>query len=334
MRRVGIIFNPGAGKSSFFRAIGKLLYQTFAASNYHLITGPGPFGACYMPKATQVVSLPNVDLPVAFRTIVKAFVDQGVELIIGVGGDGTLNFLATYLLELRADTVLMGVAGGTANVGPLIRFNAARLQEFDPDKLYTRNLCPLEIRLEQKLIGYAFVDVVIGDTFLGTFQGHLETFSASKFLKEGVKQPQLPSQDLGCFVIKKGIQRFEVKHIAQIIASPLYYTQFYKGKAITGALCWAPFLGAAAAVVWTNVPIIAPQISSNFYPEPVNMGMILVRPEEQVEIRGMAHSACIIADGNPLDFLGDKTLTILTSKRGVRVAGPRPLEEDCYPLGL
>jgi hypothetical protein len=331
---VGVIFNPGAGRSSLFHAIGELLSQKLEAAGCRVITASGPFGARYIPKATQVIPLSSADLPSAFRAIVTAFVDQGANIIAGVGGDGTLNLLATQLLHFQADVALMGIAGGTANVGPLIRFNIARLQEFDLRKLYTYNLSPLEIWLDKDHIGYAFVDVVIGDTFLGTFEGRLETFSASKFLKEGMKEPQLPSQDLGCFIVKKGKHRFEVKHIAQIVASPLYHVRFYSGKAITGALCWAPFLEAAGAVVWTTTPIIDPRISPSFYPEPVNLGMILLRPEDRVEISGTARSACIIVDGNPLDFLGDKILTILVSKRKLQVVSPRPFEEDCYPLGL
>lgn len=332
---VGIVFNPYAGKREIFPIVGELLVRCFSAAGFRFVAGEGPFGGDHLPGKIRIIPLPK-ELPKALKQAAETFVLLRVKVVVGVGGDGTLNYLASRLLELGASTAIMGVAAGTANVGPLIRFNLERLRRFDPTKCHIHTVTPLEVCLGGNFLGYAFVDAVIGNTFLGVREGGLEAFSARCFLQKGTKEPLRPSRDLGQFIVQHGANVFEVNHVAQVIASSLHHTRFYIGKAITGPLCWAYFLGATGAIIFSSVPIVDPYITLASYQEtePVELKIVVFAPGEQVEVRGSSPDAFVILDGNPMVALGNEPLVVALTNRMVRVISPRPEEEDCYPIGF
>jgi len=114
-------------------------------------------------------------------------------LKIASGGDGTLNNIASSLLDLGWKVPLLGVAAGTANVGPLLRFSPKRFKLADLSSLSIEAVGAVEVLKDSTRMGYAFVDVILGKTFIGTIDGKTVNLSAEAFLMRHEKIVERPT---------------------------------------------------------------------------------------------------------------------------------------------
>lgn len=334
VKRVGVLFNPAAGRADCFNMIGKALSDKFASCD-EFVTGPGDFGAKFILGA-RVLSLHNArSHGVGLEELVDVFCNFGLDLLIGVGGDGTLNRLASRLLQRNQLVPLMGIAAGTANVGPLIQFNRRALELFDLSKVEVFEVRPITVWIQNRHCGYAFVDAIIGETFLGTVNRSMECLDASAFYynKEKKKRPANIGVMKGVR-ISKGRRSYVLPDISQIIAAPINSARFYIGKAVTGALCWAWHLGKEAVVSFTSTNIVDPYVDLDHLAErePIVVGHILFGRQEIVEIKGVPEDKFLILDGNPVCPAGGQVIRIGVMSRGVLVVSNQLCGENCGPV--
>lgn len=334
IQKVGIIFNPAAGHSEFFKTIGKILSKKLISCK-EIITGPDKLGAAFIPEAKAVF----ID-DMRIEKFVDIFCDLGIDMLIGVGGDGTLNRLASRLLQINIALPVMGIAAGTANVGPLIQFNRRALELFELSEATAFEINPIEIYVQDRLSGYAFVDAVIGETFLGTINGSMECLDARAFWYRGEKKKRMPSLNIMEKIeVSKNGKNWLIYNVAQIIAAPLYHARFFTGKAATGALCWAWHLQKKAVVSFAAVNIIDPYIDHEnlTQKEPVVISHVLLGHGEIVEIRKIPNDKFLILDGNPIFPVGGQVIRIRVTEKGVLVVSNKNkvcMEKYCGPVSL
>jgi hypothetical protein len=220
-------------------------------------------------------------------------------MIIGVGGDGFLTHIAGFLIRQDVHIPLMGIAGGTANIGPLIKFNQHTLRSFSSGDMILEKVGCIEVTTGGSILGYAFCDVILGDTFLGTKENRMCNFSAKAFLQTGDKVETKPGEQITgkqfSLFKNNNKQRIKSKKIAQIIASPLYHKDFYRGKAITGALCYSPYNDCGASIGISDSIIVN---SNSGMEQSIIIENLLFGPGDTIQIENLNDGTYVIIDGN------------------------------------
>ena len=318
--RVGVIVNPSSGNFERVKGEIKILHELFE----DIYTGCGKFGGDLIPfsKIIEVDGSNLHDMLIDLTLKLSKLVD----LLVVVGGDGTANVVATALLDNSLDIPIMGIAGGTANVGPLVRFRFDELKE--PKKM--EKVKPIVVFMEDEKLGYAFVDLVLGDTFLGTVDGKMVNLSAKDFLDFGETVVKRPNADIREVRMKKNGMRIDVKleKIAQIVVSPLNHSRFYVGKAITGALCWSYFFNASWAICLSDRIIVDSNVNVEDLNDSITLEQLLFTDDDELEMEVKGRDLFIILDGNPVRRC-DSPLIIKSSRRCLRVFSR--MVDGCFP---
>jgi hypothetical protein len=301
--KIAVFFNPSAGGSALFQKIGEVLGSKL---NHHKVfTGDGLYGGAYLNQSKSFI-LNNGSFLEKLKTLLHLFVNEKPDLIIGVGGDGLLTYIATFLIKKSSDIPLMGIAGGTENVGPLIRFNYNSLLKLNFEKIMTEKISSVKIVEKGHEDAYAFNDIVIGDTFLGTINGEVENISVKSFLEKGIKVKKVPenaiiSNDFSILNNNEKLNRLINPH--QIIISPLYKSEFYSGKAVSGSLCLAQYQNKRAAICLSDKILIDSKLTD--LNEPVISQHILFSVNDSIRIKGLSKSCYYVLDGNPYRVCSD-----------------------------
>lgn len=290
--KAGIIVNASAGRFGYIRKKISKLREVFN----EVVTGPGKFGGDFL-EDVETIDVAFDDFRNAIRNLTVELSKRS-DIIVSVGGDGTANLIATAIVDEGLDIPLMGIAGGTANVGPLIRFSLETVEK--PSHFELINC--LRVCKDNECVGYAFVDAVFGDTFLGTLNEKMVNFSAEDFIKSGKKVPKRACDDIAkeLKVLKNGKEvPLKSRRVAQVVASPLNSSNFYIGKAITGILSWASFFESTGILVLSSRVIVDSYVSEADLDEPVLIEQILFG-EEMIEITGFNTGIYLVLDGNPV----------------------------------
>jgi hypothetical protein len=297
--KIGVLFNEAAGGSSRFAACGRILVERLAGRE--LLTCAGGFGGDILPAA-KILPLPPLDYLGRISRAVESLIDAGTELLVCVGGDGFAASCAEVLIRHSIDLPLLGVAGGTANVGPLIGFNLQNLGSLDLGRCVERKIIALECSCGERSLGYAFNDVVIGDTFLGSLDGRMKNISLELFLATGEKREKRPARVItgpDFKVTKNGeIRNSRLRAKQMVVAAPLNGIDFYRGKAVLGALCLAPWVDRNAVLAIADRSWIDTEASfegENF----TEIEHLLFGTGDIVEMQGFAPAGQIVIDGNP-----------------------------------
>ncbi len=290
--RAGVVVNPSAGKMKTIAQKLSKLEEIFD----EVFTGPGRFGGDFL-KSSRIVEVTTEGFKEAIRRLVLEFL-KNVDVIVSVGGDGTANLVAEVLIDESIDIPVMGIAGGTANVGPLIRFSLDDLK--GPYRIEKVNC--LKVLHGGEKVGYAFVDVVFGDTFLGTLNGRMVNLDAKAFIEKGLKVPKRPRNNIARELkVYRGGEEIEIRmgQISQLIASPINFPGFYIGKAITGALCWARFFDLIGLLVFSSRVIVDSGVTEESAKDPLVLVQISFSEGEPVVLEGFNRGVFAILDGNP-----------------------------------
>ena len=243
------------------------------------------------------------------RARVKALYEAGAERFISVGGDGTATYVKNAMYELGINLPILGVAAGTANVGPIVSVTLDQLEGHHISE--AKEVCydGIAISVNDQFISLAFNDLIIGDTFLGTINGQTCSLSVRELLEKGEHTPVKPAEHIVTddFVIelngKELIPNREI--IRQIVLSPVAHESHY-GRAVYGPVgkCdWCEKKGVIAlcdyiAVSFEEDGTGVDRISSTQY--------LIFGPNDQVVLRGFTEDACLICDGNPYLLSSDQ----------------------------
>ncbi|MEW5814318.1 MAG: diacylglycerol kinase family protein [Spirochaetota bacterium] len=326
--KIGVFFNPFAGNVNQFKDIAGSIEVLIAKVGGLLVTAAGDYGAEYLKHVSHTIVTGTEKYPDDLRRIVSGFCEWGTDIIIGIGGDGTLGYIAGILIEAGSRVPLMGVASGTANVGPLLRFNQSKLQQIDLQNLKFDPVGAIKVGRNGTAVGYAFIDTVIGKTFLGTRHGKSVNLDAKVFLNHGLKKTRPVcglDKPSGIKVAKNDSLLFNCdEEISQIIVSPLHHSGFYVGKAITGLLCWAYPCNLAGAIMFSSCVIV--DAEAELPSKAMKQVQALFSREDTITIEGVSGNDYLIIDGNPtcpadgvleFQFLPDAVLTVRDSENSI-----------------
>ena len=238
----------------------------------------------------------------AIKAKVKALADAGAERFVSVGGDGTATYVKNAMYELGINFPILGVAAGTANVGPIVSVTLEQLEGRHISE--AKEVCydGIAVYVKDKFISLAFNDLIVGDTFLGTINGQTCSLSVRALLERGEHTPVKPAEHIVTddFVIelngKELVPNREI--IRQIVLSPVAHESHY-GRAVYGPVgkCdWCEKKGVIAlcdyiAVSFEEDGTGVDRISSTQY--------LIFGPNDQVALRGLTEEACLVCDGNP-----------------------------------
>ena len=322
--KAAVIFSPGAGQKQHFCAIGEKILRLFGSEN--LLTCQGSFGGDYLPGATVVEADCNAGYVQTLGNITRALLAQAPELLVSVGGDGIASYIADAMLTSGSTVPMMGIAAGTANVGPIVCISADELENCDLSRWQYFTAGAVEVCANGH-VGYAVNDVVIGNTFLGTEDGQVVNLSAEAMALRGEKLVCKVESDICTtdFAITKNgkVASCRMKP-GQIIISPVDRDRL-EGRAVYGALCSAAYTPCKAAVALTEQVMISAEAEDAGMESFCSIEHMLFGPEDEVCITGLTCHAQLILDGNPyirtaetvvLRFLPDLITVAMPLRKG------------------
>ena len=172
-KTIGIIVNPAAGRGS---ELNKKTFNELIAklAAYQLLIAAGSMGQEYlhcMSSNQKIIGEQKYFNRRDTISMTQDMANDGADLLIGIGGDGTLADMSFGIYQTQQDIPIVGIGAGSTNVGSLIRFKASELADFNPENLREEMLnCVLAFH-QDKLVGLGFNDCVIGSTVVGTLNG-------------------------------------------------------------------------------------------------------------------------------------------------------------------
>ena len=259
-----------------------------------------------------------------FETIlerVRALVDAGAERFACVGGDGTATYLRTALYLLGRDLPILGVAAGTANVGPIVSVKLEDLEGRHVSQAREVFYDGVAVWKEDgSLVSLTFNDLVVGDTFLATVNGQSCNVSVQDLLEKGELTPKTPREDLirEDFCVELNGKRLvpPLKDIRQIVISSVAHESHY-GRAVYGAIgkCdWSEKKGLIALCDHIAVSFEENDAGTDRFSASQHL---LFGPGDSVVLRGFAPEAALVCDGNPY-FMGGDSFAVRYEKNLVR----------------
>ena len=245
----------------------------------------------------------------AIRARVKALAEAGAERFISVGGDGTATYVRNAMYELGLNLPILGVAAGTANVGPIVSVTLEQLEGRHISQAHETCYDGISVFVNGEFVSLAFNDLIVGDTFLGTIEGQTRSISVRALLEEGAHTPKKPTEHIVTddFAVElNGTDRIpNAKSIRQIVLAPVAHENHY-GRAVysvIGKCDWCEKKGVIAlcdyiAVSFEEDGTGVDRFSTTQY--------LIFGPNDQVVLRGFTEEACLICDGNPYLLPADR----------------------------
>ncbi len=298
--KTALIYNHNAGKGLPHQQVIDRVASFFSGDEL-LVTQPD---YCIDKCTTRLVAYTPEDSSYWGRILaqVKALVDAGAQRFVCIGGDGTATYVSTALFTLHASLPIFGIAGGTANVGPVISATFAELEHKTVADTYETSHDGLLVWNHEKLYSCAFNDVVIGDTFLATIDGKPVNASVTQLINHNQVQKQKPSEDTiapNFHVVLNGTPILPaLSGIKQIIVSSAAKDNLY-GRAIYGALgkCrWQDKNGVIALCDHVAVTFDDNDAGTQCFS---TMQYLIFSDQDEVILTGFCSNACLICDGNP-----------------------------------
>ena len=319
--KAAVIFSPGAGQRQHFSVIGNKLVRLFGA--HQLITCPGSFGGDYLPGASVCEAERSGGYVEVLGSITRALLAQKPEVLISVGGDGIASYIADAMLTSGHHVPMMGIAAGTANVGPIVCMSVDDLDCCDVSSWQYFTTGAVEV-IADGHVGYAVNDVVIGNTFLGTEDGGIVNLSARAMALNGAKEICRPDGNIcgADFSISKNGKEaaHRMAHPGQIVISPLDRDRL-EGRAIYGALCSAAYTPCKAALALTEQVMISADAEDAGMESFCPIEHLLFGPDDVVTLSGLTENAQLILDGNPY-LRGDADVSLRYHPDLITVAMP------------
>lgn len=312
-----VLYNPKAGKGLPAQQVMAQL-SSFLAGDRILVATPE---LVLENGQTQLVMVPPSDGSYLgiLSAQVQGLVDAGAQRFVTVGGDGTGTYLLTILHQLGYRMPILGIAAGTANVGPVVSVTLDQLTGRHISQTRLKCYDGLEVWKNGTFLSYAFNDVVIGDTFLSTVDGQMCNVSVRSLLLEGKCVPQTPSSNLipSDFSIWKAGKRLapQSDKIQQIIISTVANEAHY-GRAIYGPLCQCDWLEQKGVIaLCDHIPVSTTEQDAGIT-RWSTMQYLLFGPNEPVTLEHFSPEAAVICDGNPY-FITGNSLNIYYGKQAV-----------------
>ncbi len=283
-----------------------------------VITGPGDMGAALVGSARSVEVVAVTDHHGAALTMAVSgqIADRGVDVIVVIGGDGTLADVAAGLAGRADPPVICGIGSGSVSAGQLVTCALAEVDQLDRQRLEPR-LVPALVAAHRGQSVLAFNDVVLGTTLVGTLAGSLRDLDAVAYL-EGRRRPARPRAigQTGTVVKRTGssggpddgdggVVIARGRSVAGIVAG--FTSAAYIGQAVTGGVCLGSWVGLPAGCVVSDVPLARAELSraSVAAMRSVRSAYASLDVGHRLVIEGVRSNAVLLADGNPRAVVQD-----------------------------
>ncbi|MFH2114415.1 MAG: hypothetical protein ABIJ86_07905 [Spirochaetota bacterium] len=331
--RIAVMFNRSSGLGDrLLDGVAKDLVKAFKG---HRLFASAGFGADRLGSSCRTVGVPSVrassanEYTTALKEAVGRLVKESPDRFITVGGDGLAAYVADALIVRCEESGLdippvLGIAAGTANVGPIVSLPPSYVGSLRIDQGYVVRTGAVEVLDGEEHVGFGFNDVVIGDTLLSTHLGSMVNISAVELARNGLKMEKKPSDRIASKSFSISINGGAVKYnsrdpssIKQIILSSLQFDDFY-GRAITGTLCRAMSGADHAALALCDQVVVAMDEAGDHAPSLTGLQHITFKAGDRVTLGGLGEDAHIIIDGNPFIRQHD-TLTFIYRPRLIPV---------------
>src|SRR4030043_20984 len=190
--KVGFLINPyaGTGISNQKNVINQII-RFFPKAEF--VTSNGLLGFNWLPKnkVTEIVEIDFMNTREDTVSVIQKILDRTIDLLLIVGGDGTLADVARAVYVKQSQIRIIGIGLGSANVGDLISIRKDVLEKSEII-LYPRKVNALAASYEGKLVGFSFNDIVIGNTIVTTVNGRTTQLDIMKKNKGVIveKNPQ------------------------------------------------------------------------------------------------------------------------------------------------
>lgn len=308
-RRFGLVVNPSAGRGQAeIAAIVRLLLGKLKDQQLILVDGSleSALAVELGIDATVIASPDDASLDATSTTALLLAGD--VDVLIGMGGDGTLCDIASVMLERGATAQLLGIGAGSANVGPLVSLLGSDIERLSLDDLEEGHVHGIDVDVSDAFVGTAFNDVVFGNTFFGTRDGKRTDLDAAAKLagEDRCADPEtVCGPDTWIDKNKRRMLTNSDNSIAQIIASPLNEGGDYAGKAISGLMCWGPYLGNHGVLAASSSVMVRTQLelADVIDAEPLRLAHLSFGKDDEITVGGMCSGAVLVMDGNPMRLL-------------------------------
>ena len=303
--KTALLYNYKAGKGLPAELVVRKLCDFFAGDEL-LVSDPG---LVFSSLPVLLVEPEPADGYFAvIRSRVKALAEAGAERFISVGGDGTATYVRNAMYELGLNLPILGVAAGTANVGPIVSVTLEQLEGHHVSQTHEVCYDGISVFVDGKFVSLAFNDLIVGDTFLGTVDGQTRSISVEALLKDGIISPKKPTEHIvteGFAVELNGKELVPHGDIRQIVLAPVAHESHY-GRAVysvVGKCDWCEKKGVIAlcdyiAVSFEDDGAGVERFSTTQY--------LIFGPNDQVVLRGFTDEACLICDGNPYFLPSDR----------------------------
>ena len=304
--KTALLYNYKAGKGLPAELVVRKLCDFFSGDEL-LVTDPG------LVFSTLPVSLVEPEQADGYFAVIKARVkalaEAGAERFISVGGDGTATYVRNAMYELGLNLPILGVAAGTANVGPIVSVTLDQLEGRHISQTHEACFDGIAVFVDGEFVSLAFNDLIVGDTFLGTVEGQTRSISVRALLEEGVISPKKPTENIVTDEFAVELNGAELvpnsKTIRQIVLAPVAHESHY-GRAVysvVGKCDWCEKKGVIAlcdyiAVSFEDDGAGVDRFSTTQY--------LIFGPNDQVVLKGFTEEACLICDGNPYFLPSDR----------------------------
>ena len=243
----------------------------------------------------------------AIEKDVRTILEKNPNVLICVGGDGMASYVASAVIKTGCSKppVLLGWGAGTANVGPIVSISCS--ENLEDYRTFTFDA--LRISDEDEVLGYAFNDLIVGSSFLGTVDGQTVNLDARAMAVEGravVCNPgeNILKEDYRLFFNGKELGQLPFK-VRQICASTVDGSSMY-GRAVYGGLMQACGMENAACVAFMDRIAVDSRPWTWSYKGMVNTGHFCFSKGDCVEICCLTKDGQIIIDGNPFIRKGNR----------------------------
>jgi predicted polyphosphate/ATP-dependent NAD kinase len=325
--RIGLIVNPGAGgdPAASLEAAARAVTDLGVVA---VVTGPESLGASALSRLNVDVETCDVDPALGAagtRALATQIADRRLDIVIVVGGDGTMADVAGAVFGEAHQPRILGIGTGSTNAGALVTCRAADARRLDPGRLYSRELDALVASVAGQPPAIAFNDCVVGNSVIGTLDGRLVNLDAAGLL-QGRREIGEP-RSIGRRESRVTIVRSSAS--AEVIAAGLevgtvvvgFAEQAFRGKAVAGGICLATLARLAAGCLVADQPLarVGQTAEALLAARPIRSAFIGIAADDAVVVSGAGPGAVLCADGNPIALLGgDRQARIGLSPRAVR----------------
>lgn len=318
-RNVGLIVNPSAGKgvSRAYSAARTVIEQLRSMAVY---TGRGSIGEEALSGWSGQLKLQENSRATGkqqTRSLMGWIATQELDAVVVVGGDGTLSDVAEVCIGGNCRLPILGVGTGSTNVGRLITCAAASCEELHPDDLEQFDVDCLTARVDERTKGFAFNDITVGYTIVGTIEGKQVNLDAARHMQGEIvagipKSIGNSATRVTRIVANKSTEIATGLSVGTVIAG--FAEPSFFGKAVSGGVCLTVLAGMPAGCLVCDVPLARVDCTSSalLNAPPIRSSFVSLSDGVTVVMENANPGAVLCVDGNPVHLLGNSDQVIIS----------------------